>query len=370
MSYPYKIVFRSLVKPFYRENLSILFFLFILMFGVVGEADGGELFAYHYSLALGLLQNNYSWLVFTSWLLYTRKFTGFVSGLLRQPQYGFMTIYNNLDKTRRFRLFLLVEAWLMLPVLLYAVFLTVIGCIRHLYLPVAMVLTCLLLLCAVAAAWHAYLLSHLHKDRLIWFRLRLSSAYELVLLRYVAHKQRIFWVGLKLFTCGVLYMIALNNTAADYDPVFPFLFFNFGILGNGVIVHGIREFEETYLSFYRGAAVPLLKRLAEYSLVYFVLLIPEFITASLLVPVHLHYSDAILFSLCGYSLVLLMHGITYLRHFGRKEYLVLLLMIFSVQYFFLAGIGLGPMALVLSTAAVLTFWIGYYRFERTGLAAG
>jgi len=75
------------------------------------------------------------------------------------------------------------------------------------------------------------------------------------------------WAGVKLFTCGALYLIALNNTVTDYDTSMVFLFLNFGILANGVLIYRIREFKETYVRF----------------------------TARILVPVYLHYTDAINF---------------------------------------------------------------------------
>ena len=76
------MLFRSLVGPFYKENISLLFFLFIVMIGVVGEDNGAEIWQYHYSLALAMLQNaGYLLFVFVAWLLYTRKCVLFVAGL-------------------------------------------------------------------------------------------------------------------------------------------------------------------------------------------------------------------------------------------------------------------------------------------------
>ena len=367
MSYPSKLLFRSLVGPFYRENISLLFFLFAVMVGIVGEVDGAELWQFHYSLAQGILQNSsYLAVVFVAWLLYARKCLQFVAGQLRQPSYAFITVYNDLGRTKRFGLFLLVEAWLLLPILIYAAFVVVYGWLHQLYFPAVWVAGHLLVLCVLSALRLVYLSENLHKGRPLGIKLPLplSSAYEVILLRSVAHRQKIMWLAFTIFTCGVLYMIALNNTVSDYETTFPFLFFNFGILANGVIVFGIREFEETGLTFYRGAPVPLLKRGVGYASVYFVLLIPEFITTGLLVPVHLHYGDAILFSLCGYGTVLLMHSITFVRNFSRKEYLFAVLMIFCMQYVFLAGIGLTLLCGVLFVAAIACFLLGYYRFER------
>jgi len=361
------MLFRSLVGPFYKENISLLFFLFIVMIGVVGEDNGAEIWQYHYSLALAMLQNaGYLLFVFVAWLLYTRKCVLFVAGLLKQPDYSFIAVCNGFNKARRFLEFLWVAIWLLLPLVLYGVFVVVYGWIHHFYLPIIAVAVFLLSLCLCSALWFVYTMDTLYKEKAaIHLRLPLPSSHAMILLRQVAQKQKIMWLAFKLFTCGVLYGIALNNTTPnDYETVSLFLFFNFGVLANGVIVFGLREFEETHLFFYRAVPVPLFRRLAGYALAYFVLLIPEFITTALLVPVHLHYGDALLFSVCAYGLVLLMNSITFLGNFSRKEYFFLLLMVFCVEYIFLGGIGLPMLCGLLLAAAIIAFLAGYYRFER------
>lgn len=370
MGYPYKILFRSFVKPFYRENAAFFVFVFTVMFYIVGMVDGAGLFEYHQTLVTGMLKN-YGFLlfVFAAWFLYTRKIVAFITGVMHRPEYTFLCIYNCLDKAKQFTLFFLIEVWLLLPVLLYSVFIVITGWRQHLYLPVLLVVVFLLLLCFLAALRHVYVLNNLYKKPVLprikvkgW--LELSSAYPVILLRFVANQQKIMWIGLKVFTCSLLYLIARNNTLSSSDIHLTFLFFNFGVFANGVLVFRIREFEETYLTFYRGVPVSLLKRLLEYALVYFILLLPEFITAGLLAPVHLQYSDAIQFSLCGYSLLLLMNSITFLQSFSAKEYLPVLLLIFSIQYIFLMAVGLTFLYLLLLVFAIVLFLRGYYKGER------
>ncbi|MBS1663432.1 MAG: hypothetical protein JST68_20485 [Bacteroidetes bacterium] len=362
------LLFRSLIAPFYKENLNLFFFLATVLVFSVGEVDGAELFQFHYSLAQGMLQNSgFQLFVFLCWLLYARKWVGFVLGRMQQPQYGFLSIYNCLDRPKRLGLFLTVAAWLMMPVLLYFLYLIVIGSLLHLYAPLLLTAAYLAAICLGAAIWLVSRLRYRHESMGVRVGLpfRMGAAYPIVLLRYVFHRQKWIWLGLKVFTCGLLYFAGLNNTGGYYETTTLFLFFNFGILGNGLIVHGVREFEETQLQAYRGAPVSLIKRLLQYALVYLVLLSPEAITAYRLGPEHLHYGDGVLFLLCGYSLVLVMHTISYLQHFTRREYLTLLLMIFSVQYFFMGWLGLWPMFGVLLAAAGIAFYAGYYRFERS-----
>jgi hypothetical protein len=328
--------------------------------------DGAELWQFHYSLVQGMTrQGGYILVVFAAWGWYAWKCGRFVTGLFRRPEYRWIAIYNDLERGRRFRLLLLVSVWLMLPVLLYGMIVAVIGLYEGFVRPILLVGSWLGMLVVLLAGWQLYRLGNLFGRSTLRIRLPFSS-YPAVLLRQVVERQWAFWLGLKIFACGAVAGIALNNTDDDYDLSFPFLFFNFGILANGILVYGLREFEETYLSFYRGAARSRAQRLAEYALVYFILLLPELIVVVFLAPVHLHFSDGLLFYCCAYGLVLTMHAVTYLRHFSKKEYFLLLVMIFSVQYFFIAGLGLAAMCGCLLGTAVVSFVAGYYGYERVG----
>jgi hypothetical protein len=371
MNQPAKILFQSFVMPFYRENAGILVFIFTMMFFVVSEQSGADLFEYHVMLVTGVLENiSMLLLVCLIWFLYSRKFVAFVSNEMQQPVYAFIHIFNCLSKPKQFRLFFIMEIWLLMPVLLYSVFIVMIGYQRHDYIPVIFIIGYLLLLCSGAAAWHVYQLNNLHKSTLLLFKnIRLwpalSTTYPVILLKFVAGKQKMIWTGIWLFTCGILYCIACNNPLHDFDANTVFLIFNFGILANGVIVYRVREFEETYLTFYRGAPVPVWKRWLQYALVYFVLLIPEFITIGMLVPLHMHYGDAVRFCLCGYSLLLLMNSVTFLHHFSRQAYIKVLLLIFCIQYIFLVITGLTALYLLFFGLAIIFISVGYYKFERS-----
>jgi ABC-type multidrug transport system fused ATPase/permease subunit len=370
MNYPGKILFKTIVKPFYKENAGVFIFLFTMMFYIVGVVDGAGLFAYHYSLIIGMLSSyTFLLLVFVVWLLYAAKCTAFVSATLYKPEYAFLDIYNRLSKVKRFRLFLATEAWLLLPVLLYALLIVIAGCYNHLFLPILFVIVYILLLCITAAAWFAYLLNNTNKNQSVaWRKLKVLPQlsllpYFVILIRFVANKQKNLWLGIKLFTCGVLYLIARNNTPADLDTSTAFLFFNFGILANGVLVYRIRAFEETYLNFYRGLPVSLVKRFLQYSRTYLVLFIPECITTAALTPKHLRYADALNFMLCGFSLLVLMNSITFLHDFKMKDYLKILLLLFFVLFAFMVTIGFTFLYMLFFILAIAFFARGYYKFE-------
>jgi hypothetical protein len=371
MNRPAKILFRSFVRPFYRENAGTFLFVFIMMFYIVGENDGAGLIEYHYSLIMGMLtSNSMLLLVFFLWFLYAGKYTAFVSKVLQDPRYGFMHVYNCLDKGKQFRLFFTVEVLLLMPVLLYSVFIIIVGVYHQFYLTLLLIIIYLLLLCIFPALWHVDRLNDPYKNITLpgqrlkrWAKI--PASYPVILIRFVARTQKMIWIGVKVFTCGILYLIARNNTLTSSDIPTVFLFFNFGIIGNSVILYRIREFEEASLKFYRGAPVSLLKRFLQYSLVYFIFLTPEFITAGILVPVYLPYTDAINFVLCGYSLLLLMNTITFLQDFSMRDYLKILLLIFSVQYIFILTNQFSLLYVFFFILSLILFRIGYYRFEKS-----
>ena len=371
MGYSHSILFQALVKPFYRENKGTLVFIFTMMFFIVSQQSGAGLYAYHYSLVTGMLSGTgFLLFVFFIWFLYTRKCIAFVSDAINNPAYGFMHIFNCLGKTKRISLFFLVEAWLLMPILLYAVFIVFTGLQQHFYIPVVVVIVYLILLCIVPALWYVSLLNNPRKFQAVTgeksIRLPVfSSGYHAILFRFIANRQKTLWVGIKVFTCCMLYLNLRNNSSPGYDSSYAFIFFSFGILSNGVIIYRIRQFEESCCSFYRGLPVPLLKRLLEYSLFYVVLLIPEFVMGMILTPHRLHYADAISFSLCGYSLLLLMNSITYLRNFSMKDYLKILLLIFFVEYFFFMAFGLTILYAVFFISAITFFLKGYYTFDQS-----
>ncbi len=309
-------------------------------------------------------------LVFFIWFLYVRKYFVFVSDVITNPHYSFLKVNNQLSKFKRFQLFFIIEVLLLMPILLYVLFISFVGFRQGLYSPVLLAIIYLLLLCVIATALHVRQLDNLNKGFKLPFqqvieKLKLSSSYQFTLIRFVAIKQINIWIGIKIFTCGILYLIARNNNAVDHDISMAFLFYSFGILANGVLIFRIRTFEEIYLSFYRALPISLIKRFSQYSFLYFIFLIPEFVTILSLMPFHLQFNDAINFVLCGFSLSLLMNSLTFFENFKMKDYIVLLLAIFFIECIFLMTVGFGFLYLTFFISAITIFFKRYYEFEQS-----
>lgn len=369
MRYPHKILVQTIVKSFYKENAGFFIFLIIVMFSIVNVVDGAGLIQYHYSLILGMLKSaTFLLLIFFLWFLYVRKFSAFVLSEMQKPAFSFLSIFNNLSQSIRFRLFLFVESLLLLPVLLYSVFILLVGWKQHFFLQIAFVILYLFALIIGTALLHTRVLLNPHTShgslsgKLNLWKKRQQS-YSIMILRFIAAEQKVIWMGIQIFTCGIVYLIARNNTNDDYDISFPFLFFNFGILANSILIYRIRAFENAYLGFYPGLPVSKTKRFFQTALVYFIILIPEYLILILLVPVHIKYFDAVCLMFSAYSLLLLMNSITYWRGLSLKAYLKILFFVFCIELILILTLGFVFLSLALLLAAILIFKKEYYSFE-------
>lgn len=361
------VISKLFVKPFYRENAVAFIFLITVMFCIVNRVDGAGLYEYHQVLVMGMLTNPvFLLLVFFLWFLYARKCFAFVSGSLAKPEFSFSVVLNRLGSRKRFVLFFGVHLLLLLPVLLYTIFIVFTAWQSHHYYHMVSIPAYLFLLAAIAA----YLvIQQLKGTACQGLTLRIlptqlfPSNYIKLLLQFIVNRQKITLAAIKLFSCAVLYFYCRNTPLPDQDASFLFLLFNFGILAHGVLINRVRQYEETYLSFYRGMPVSLGFRMVEYAFVYLIFLMPESFTVFILAPTHLHVGDGIVFLLAGYSVLMLLNSICFFQHFDKRGYFKIIVVIFFVEYVLMITCGLSIMFITFLTLSVILFFRNYYRFE-------
>jgi hypothetical protein len=373
MNHPISILWKTLVRPFYRQNAGQFIFVFIVFFGAIGEIGGEARYTgpilqleYQYALINGLLSSPILLcLVLLAWLIYAEKCAQFVLATLQRPDHSFLYMLTRLSAKRTYGLLLLVQCLLYLPILLYTLAIVTVGIYIGSYLVMAGIVMYILLICLIMAARFQYQLHHPGKTRRFFlFRMgRPLPLYWQFFIRYAVREQKLLLTGIKLFSCGVLYLGMRAVTGEVYDIRMPVLLYSIGLFGHGVLIYRFRELEERSMPFYRGMPVSLIRRLCQYGLLYFVLMIPEIITITWLIPQPLHYVDAIILLLSGYGLLLLLNGILFVAPVRIKDYLKIVFCIFLLLYFcVLAGMLLW-LAIGVLIAGMVLFFRGYYRFE-------
>lgn len=362
----FKIFRQIFIEPFFRENTGAFVFFYTVAILAVGHLDGQGVLFYHHSLITGMLGNVATFiLVCALWLLYILKCLSFVTRTLQKPDNQFLYVINRTPVLQRFGWCAILIVILFFPIGWYGILIMGVALYHHYFISAFVLSTYLILLCIVPASWIVVKMRFpgipMYKESKLS---RLLIGYPGVLVQYIAEEQKVLFITIKFFTCALLYGFTRINVPEAYDIQFPFFFFSLGVVANGIIIHRIRSFEEIYMLLYRNAPVSLSKRLFEYLLFYFIIVIPEIITIATLTPIHLHIVDAIYFALCAFGLVVLMNSICFLEDFTMNQYLRIMLLVFCVQYFFVISDLLSFLSIIYVVLAVLIFYKSYYWFER------
>jgi hypothetical protein len=369
MSISRTILLKSFVKPFYRQHAGLFVFLFTLMFGVVSVIDGAKFTDYHFHLIQGMFRNHFLFaLVLLIWLLYAKKSEQFFVNILRRPDYSFLNMLSLLDGKKLYILLVWIQFLVLLPIFLYALIIFVAGCYMHEYLKCVIILLYLISICMISAGWYLFIIQNPGKSILkaigkLSFETR-ETPYWRVFTRYIIIDKKLLFCSIKIYSCCVLYFMVVNQTRVEYDLRMIILFFSLGILGHGLLIHQLRDLEETRLTFYRTVPQSLFKRFAQYAILYFLLLLPEFVTIVFLTPQFLQYKDSIIFVLLSYSVLLFLNSLLFIQFFRVIDYLKIILCIFFAEYFSVLT-GTAPLLCALFfILSISIFVFSYYRFER------
>jgi hypothetical protein len=364
-----RILFKSFVKPFYRQHAGLFVFLFVILFGAVGVVDGAGIFEYHYSLIRGLMNNPFLFfLVLFLWTLYAKKTEKFIVGTIGSPEFSFLQALLLLDRPFLFRSLLRVQFFLLLPIIFYAALICSAAVYLHMYISGFLVLIYLLTLSLVSVYWYMFVLENPDRNagmKKNLFSLKtLETPYWCIFIRYAVRSKKLLLTGIKIYSCAVLYYMVKNQAGTATDLSMILLFYSMGMLGHGILIHQMRKFEETRLAFFRTVPVPLTKRFLQYGILYFILLIPEFITIIALTPKYLSFNNGFLIAFFSYSILLFLNSLLFIQYFKMKDYLKIILCLYFLIYLSVLSNAVPLFSIFLLISALMIFFIRYYRFER------
>jgi hypothetical protein len=363
MSMQRSLLLKSFVKPFYRKHAGLLCFVFFMM---ILAGDG--LLEYHHSLIKGMLINpSFLAVVLMIWVVYAARCCQFIMITLRKPMFSYLYMLSQVNAVKVYLLLLQVQLILFLPVLSYLIFVLGVGYYNHWYMQANLVLLFNLLVCALCAYRYQYQLQH---PSSLPFYIRWKKPfvpnrkyYVSFLLRYVLEKGKLTFLVIKIYSCGTIYLMIAGRYLPEEDLRMVTLFFSFGILGHGVLIHRIREMENTQLSFFRGLPVSLATRFAQYACLYFFVFIPDAIMLASLSPDHLYYLEAFFLIFFGYSLLLLLNSLQLYAYKGIKDYLKVVVQLFLVIIVAVIPKRIHELSILFFLLSVIIFCRRYYRFE-------
>jgi hypothetical protein len=368
MNIQFSLLLQSLVKPFYKQHAGILCFLFFMMTLAVGRANGVGLLEYHYSLITGMLINpSFLAAVLVIWALYAARCCQCIIITLRKPAFSWLYMLSQVHAGKVYLLLFLMQLILFLPVLVYLIFVLGVGYYNHWYLPSNLALLFTISVCALVAYRYLYQLQH-PTSVPFFIRWKLPAVpkrtyYVHFLLGYVLEKGKLLFLLIKIYSCGVIYLMMTGRHSPEEDLRMVTLFFSFGALGHSVLIHRIREMENTRLSFFRGLPISLTRRFAQYACFYFCVFMPDIIMLASVAPAHLYYGEAFFFIFFGYSLLLLLNSLQLYDYKGMKDYLIVVVQLFMVIIMAVIPKRIHELSLLFFLLSIIIFFRRYYRFE-------
>ncbi|HTM98655.1 MAG TPA: hypothetical protein VL088_07930 [Pedobacter sp.] len=271
-----KLVTKTIGLSFYRQHIGLFLVVFYLFFGAV---EGSQLISYHYAILMAICSSPFILLLlFGVWVLYALKSVFFVKQQLKGESYAFMKEASRLPRKQQYHLWLKTYAFLLLPILSYALLIIAIAIMHQLYWSVIAIIFGLVLLHFALVGYTYRFTNFAFKMSKQWVSIpsvKLNRPFWLWPLFHLLNEQR-----LMLFACKVLSLLFLKamlllfadvgNDIRVYLTVLLTV-----VLSHAILIFNLIKFDVFYRSFARSLAINRVKTLLNWVILLMLLLIPE-----------------------------------------------------------------------------------------------
>lgn len=364
-----KVLLKIFAYRFYREQSGLLLFLFVTLISycffinTAGIYKAEESTFYHLMLMMTFIITPVMMLlVFAFWLIYTVKSWLYVAAQLQLENNQFlfysMTSYS---KPAQFKSWFIVQLIISLPFLGYWLFATVLGFIYHANLIPAITLIYILLMASISAWLYVYLVNRINKTRkpayLIARSRNVRKPLSSLFMYHLFDRAKLIYMLTKVASfflmTGILYVFA------DYkqDSRVAYIVILAMVTLHSVLIYQEYRFKETYLSFARNLPYNRLGLFFDFSLIYFLIMLPECIWCLSEFPL-LKALEMLFF---GLSVALLFRSILYLNGLRMYRYFLWIFGLF-ILLFYIIMFGWPRLLFIIALlVAMLIFYQNYYK---------
>ncbi len=351
-----KLLIKTLGYSFYKQHVGLFLVLFYLLFGMI---QGYDLIHFHQALLISICSSVLNFgLLFLVWLLYACKCLFFIKQKLASTDHHFIKEMTVMPVRKQQVLWIKVFAFLLLPILLYAICLLLTAIWYQFYINLLIVPLCLFLLMAflvvytfrftnwsfqVAKKWIAFPMSRFKRPFWLWP------------LAYLFQQQWLMLVIVKVVSLlsfkAVLWVFAdVGNDLRVYLTAMLAVVFS-----HAVLLFNLVKFDAFYLSFAKNLPMVISKRFGYWLLVFVLLLVPEFTVLLGLGKLGaLQLIHGFLFSMAA---MWVMFTAVYLFKADMERYMkYLLFFFFASMWAILAGYSLWFSLLLFLLASIGYFW--------------
>jgi len=308
----YSIFAKIFVAEFYRRHATLFLLVIGLGFGFMGGYEHMVLASF-FTASPALMA-----IPIIVWIAYAILIERFNTAVVTSDENEFLYMISLYPAGERVRVFILVAACQLFPVILYGVFLMVVATKNHMVVPPVMVLVSLLIIIAVTALRLASSLQRIRPEKTAWWftkfiNARIAKPFVLFYPEWASRNEPVMLAGTKLVCLLLLFATARLYTGETYD---------LRLMGMAVVVVSyaqcnlvwhLHQFDNVHLELLRNVPMSLLRRTATLLIILLVILSPELGMLISVFPKTLHIGDLISLLLFAISAPVLLYGFLYYR---------------------------------------------------------
>lgn len=355
-----RVLIKIFAQGFYRVHAGLFLFGFLVMIGAV---DPGELISYHKTLMLAFISSPLMLImVFAIWLVYSIKSWHYTVGQIFGVNQQFLFYSStSLTKKQQLKSWMLTQAIMLLPVIIYGLIAVVVGFYYHYYLSPLVILLYLVFLSWMGAYLYTTLINRQvdggKQSILLQWSSKWRKPFYSLFIYHVFDKMKVRYVITKAISYLIVTGVFMLFADVQHDVRVAGIAMLAIVTAHTVLVFEKRRFEETYLIFARGLPYTRLRLFGGYALMYLVLLLPEgiwlFSRFNPLLAVEL--------LVFGLSIMLLFHSLLYWMGLNMDRYLQYVLGLFMVLFWIILFKQIGALVFINIAVAYLFFYNNYYR---------
>ncbi len=269
----WNILNKTFVREYYRLNAGLLFVVMMFAGGFLRAEDHIALSSYVITSPFLLA------VVFFVWLLYHFKTVFFIHQHLLQNSHQFIYHFGLISIVKRIVLWYFVQLYLWLPVLLYASFMIWCGFQIQAWNGIVAVAIFILFTPTIGIFAYEYRLARPNPDYKIgqistYFNRKFKKPVWSYFLFYLLNEEITLLITTKITALIVLGLCRLYPTDS-YDQRLLSLGGLFVALGHLAMLLRLYEFEHLKLPILRNLPIGLTQRFLQYSILFFLLILPE-----------------------------------------------------------------------------------------------
>ncbi|GAB3760514.1 hypothetical protein [Spirosoma pomorum] len=341
----FTVLSRTLVLPFYVRNAGTLLVIVLLAFGFMRPMD-------HEALITAALGSPFLLgLVFIGWGLYTWRTVSFVRSQLLAPEHLFLHTFWLVPPVKRYVLWLILVAQLLVPVIGYAGWMLARAVHYQAWGALGAIVFVVISLIGYGAWTVDFRLRHPTPFSLTLPSLAVRLPYELFYPTYWLRQETLSLVLTKTISALLLVGVCRLYPTDDYDQRLLLIGLMLALITHSQVGPQHQAFEQRYLLLLPNLPLPWFRRLGRYGLTYGLIWLPELLILLRNCPDAVSSVYAAGLWLTGWGWLLLLHSLAATRTIAPERWQT------SVFWAFILGLVSIMFGLPIS-AWLLIGWLG------------